>query len=154
MAGRAALRAASYDRSVTRSVGDFERESASKTLQRHYRDGRLSVEELADRLQLALAARDRAQLRRALRDLPARWAEPDLVLREALQPAARIAKNAVVVAATALAWMCSSLLLLLVFVGWLIADGPRLAGVIAFPLLWATLTWLLFVRTSRRIRRR
>ena len=138
---------------MTRLVGDLERESASKALQRHYRDGRLTVEELADRLQLALGAHDRAQLRRSLRDLPARWADPELVVREALQPAARIAKNAVVVGVTVLAWMFSSLLLLLVFAGWLIADGPRLAGLIAFPLLWATLTWLLWTRSSRRIRR-
>jgi hypothetical protein len=134
-------------------VGDLERETASKALQRHYLDGRLSVEELAERLQLALASRDRAQLRRSLRGLPARWAEPDVVVREALQPVARIARNAVVLAATALVWMFSSLLLLLVFVGWMVADGPRLAGLIAFPLLWATLTWLLWARSSRRIRR-
>jgi DUF1707 SHOCT-like domain len=138
---------------VTRLVGDLERETASKELQRHYRDGRLSVEELADRVQLALTARDRRQLRRSLRDLPARWAVPDVVVGAALQPAARIAKNAVVLAATALAWMLSSFLLLLVFIGWMVADGPHLAGLIAFPLLWATLTWLLWARSSRRIRR-
>ena len=52
-------------------VGDPERDRAANELQRHYREGRLSVEELAERLETALHARTGLQLRSALNELPA-----------------------------------------------------------------------------------
>src|SRR5262245_51495938 len=51
-------------------VGDEERHQAGAALQRHYVDGRLSSEELAERLRQATAARTRAELDALLRDLP------------------------------------------------------------------------------------
>src|SRR5438270_318742 len=52
-------------------VGDRERDRAALELQRHYREGRLTADELAQRLETALRARNGAQLRSALKELPA-----------------------------------------------------------------------------------
>jgi len=52
-------------------VGDRERDRAAHELQRHYREGRLSLDELAQRLETALRARNGGQLRAALSQLPA-----------------------------------------------------------------------------------
>jgi hypothetical protein len=51
-------------------VGDRERDAAAAALRHHFSLGRLSHEELEDRLDIVVAARDRADLRRALRGLP------------------------------------------------------------------------------------
>lgn len=134
-------------------VGDRERERAALTLQRHYREGRLTVDELAERVQSVLSARYRHELRRALRSLPPRWADPEAIVREMLRPAARAARQAALVLATVVIWLLGSLLLL-AFAGWLVSHGPGLAGLVAFPLAWVTLTWLLWVGSHRRIRRR
>ena len=45
-------------------VGDRERDRAANELARHYREGRLSADELAQRLETALRARNGAQLAR------------------------------------------------------------------------------------------
>jgi hypothetical protein len=51
-------------------VGDAERREAADALQRHYVDGRLSAEELAERVRQSAAARTRAELDAVLHDLP------------------------------------------------------------------------------------
>src|SRR3954471_13367950 len=51
-------------------VGDAERHGAADALQRHYVDGRLTAEELAERMRQATAARTRAELDAVLHDLP------------------------------------------------------------------------------------
>lgn len=130
-------------------VGDPERDRAASELQRHYREGRITTDELAQRLETALRARDGAQLRLALRDLPAwRWSD-----WAALRSPVRLVRNAAIVAAAAMIWLFSSLALLIAFVAWLVANGPTLGGLLVFPLLWFALTWLLW-RSSRRLRAR
>src|SRR5689334_13979702 len=52
-------------------VGDADRQAAVKELQRHYVDGRLTSEELAERVEHALNARTFADLAALLTDLPA-----------------------------------------------------------------------------------
>src|SRR2546423_1754265 len=59
-----------YHRPMPLLVGDHERDRATHELQRHYREGRLSVDELAQRLETALRARNGVQLRSALNELP------------------------------------------------------------------------------------
>ena len=54
-------------------VGDSERERTVASLRRHFVEGRLSVEDLGARAELALGARSRAELRTALRDLQPPW---------------------------------------------------------------------------------
>lgn len=51
-------------------ASDAERERAAAALRDHYADGRLTSEELEDRLQHVYTARSRADLARLLADLP------------------------------------------------------------------------------------
>ncbi len=51
-------------------VGDADREAVAAQLREHYADGRLTLEELNERLDQAFAAKTRADLNTALRDLP------------------------------------------------------------------------------------
>ncbi len=122
-------------------VGDRERERTSALLGRHYLEGRLTVEELAERVELVLHARDHADLRAACRRLPA---AP--VTRLSLEPALSVARGIAVLAVKAVVWLLASLILLLGFVIWLAAHGPQLGGLLGFPLVWLAVTWLLFAR--------
>jgi hypothetical protein len=132
-------------------VGDRERERTSALLRRHYLEGRLTVEELGERLGLALEARDHGDLRRALRRLPAGRSSA-LAVRETLEPALSAVHRLAVATVRALAWLLMSFVLLLLFAGWLIDNGPHLGGLLAFPAAWVALTWLL-LRGGRRPRR-
>jgi Domain of unknown function (DUF1707) len=125
-------------------VGDRERDRAANELARHYREGRLSADELAQRLETALRARNGAQLRSALKELPAAWTRVDL---------ARTARNVAIVAGTLVVWMLWNVGILIAFVAWLAANGPSLGALIGFPLVWAAASWLLW-HTSRRRRMR
>lgn len=125
-------------------VGDRERDRAANELARHYREGRISADELAQRLETALRARNGAQLRSALKELPAAWSRVDVV---------RTARNAAILAGTLVVWMLWNVGVLIAFVAWLAANGPSLGALLAFPLVWAAMSWLLW-RTSRRRRMR
>ena len=127
-------------------VGDPERDRAAHELQRHYREGRLSMDELAQRLETALRASDRGQLRSALNDLPRpRWGEV-----EALRSPVRAIRNAAILAGTAVLWLFWSIGMLAAFVAWLAANGPSLAALLVFPALWFGLSWLLWSSSKRR----
>lgn len=54
-------------------IGDAEREQAAAELGEHYAQGRLGVEEHAERLDRVWAARTRADLGPIFRDLPGRY---------------------------------------------------------------------------------
>jgi hypothetical protein len=51
-------------------IGDAERETATAELGEHYAAGRLTLDELHERIALALAARTRGQLTQVMGDLP------------------------------------------------------------------------------------
>ena len=121
-------------------VGDREREYAALELRRHYAEGRLTMDELAQRLEAALRARSGRQLRSALNDLPA----------AGLQSPVRALRNAAIVAGTAVIWVFWSVGMLVAFVAWLAANGPSLAGLLVFPLLWIGLSWMLWSVSRRR----
>lgn len=114
-----------------------EREAVAATLRRHFVSGRLSADELADRVRLTLEARDRSQLRRALRELPPPWRDGDELRR--LARAAR--RRAVIVAVTAL-WAAATLVLLIAFVAGAVAHGATTADAIGYPLVWLVVTAL------------
>jgi hypothetical protein len=114
-------------------IGDRERDRAASALKEHYLRGRLSVEELTDRLEVALAARREADVRRALDDLPAAWRPPAL---------ARRAKRVAVIAAVWLVWWTVSLILLVGFVTSVALDGLGWTNGILFPALWLLATLL------------
>ena len=54
-------------------VGDCDRELAAAALRRHFVQGRLTPTELGERLDVALRARTRADLRFAMAGLPLAW---------------------------------------------------------------------------------
>jgi len=132
-------------------VGDPERDRATHELQRHYREGRLSADELADRLETALRARNAGQLRAALKELPGleRWAAPEAV-RQVLRSPARSVRNVAILAGTAVVWVFWSIGMLVAFVAWLVANGPSLGSFVVFPLLWFVVSWLLWAGGKRR----
>jgi Flp pilus assembly protein TadB len=132
-------------------VGDPERDRATHELQRHYREGRLSADELAQRLETALRARNAGQLRTALKELPGveRWAAPKVV-RDALRSPARSVRNAAILAGTAVVWLFWSIGVLMAFVAWLAANGPSLGALVVFPLLWFGVSWVLWAGGKRR----
>jgi Flp pilus assembly protein TadB len=133
---------------MSQLVGDRDRDRAALELQRHYREGRITIEELAQRLETALRARNGAQLRRALKDLPAWWAESGT-----FRSPVRLLRNAALALAAVVLWLFLSVGLLVAFVAWLAANGPGLGALLAFPLLWFAATWLLW-RGNRRLRAR
>lgn len=57
-------------------IGDAERDSAASELGDHFAAGRLTLDELHDRIDLVLAARTRGQLGRVMGDLPSARREP------------------------------------------------------------------------------
>lgn len=136
---------------MTVLAGERDREQAAHELQRHYREGRLTVDELGERLDTALHARSWVQLRAALRNLPgpARWADPE-PLRQTLQSPLRAVRNGAILVGTAVVWLLWSVGLLFAFVAWLAANGPSLGAVLVFPALWLVSSWLLWTGSRRR----
>lgn len=131
-------------------VGDRDRDRAAQELQRHYREGRLTTDELAQRLETALRARSTKQLGSALKGLPAAWRMDAAALRGTLQSPVRAVRNAAILAATAVVWLFWSGGLFVAFVAWLAARGPSLGALLVFPLLWFAVSWLLWTGSRRR----
>jgi len=125
-------------------AGEHDRDRAAHELQRHYREGRLTVDELAERLHLALRARDGVQLRAALHDLPGGD------MRAAFRSPVRAVRNAAILVGTAVVWLLWSVSLLAAFVAWLATDGPGVVGLLVFPALWFGSSWLLWTGSRRR----
>ena len=138
---------------MTVLVGDRDRDRAAQELQRHYREGRLTAEELAQRLETALRARSTKQLGSALKGLPAAWRADSVALREALHSPIRAVRNAAILVGTAVAWLFWSGGLFVAFVAWLAANGASLGALLVFPLIWFAVSWLLWTG-SRRLRSR
>ena len=123
-------------------VGDPERLRAAGALRRHYVEGRLTEDEFAERVELALAARTRTDLRAPFADLPRRPSLEELgfpVVR-----AGALARRAAVVAMAVGAWIMLSFALLVAFAVVLVVSGASAVALIAFPLAWVVLTVVLF----------
>jgi len=117
-------------------VSDSERERAAASLRQQFVDGRLSTDQLAERVGLALAARNRRDVKRAFRGLPPVWRDSDELRRIGLQ-----AKRRAVRALVAAAWIFVSFVLLVAF----ISDGMGLTRLVAYGFVWvvaSTLAWL------------
>lgn len=125
-------------------VSTRERESAAESLRRHFVGGRLTVDELADRVRLALAARDTRDLRRAQRGLPPVWRDGDEMRR-----VARVAKRGVVLAVVSALWLAMSFVLLLAFAVTAITGDVTTTVAIGYPLAWLIVSALAW-RAARR----
>lgn len=93
--------------------------------------GRITLDELAARTELALTARTRQELRRALDGLPGLT----------LSVARALGRGAVIVLCTG-AWLVFSFLLLVVFAITLLVHGASVAELIGFLVVWLVPTFL------------
>jgi hypothetical protein len=120
-------------------IGDPERERAAAFLRHCYVQGRISVEELAERLDLALRARRESDMRVALAELPGTWRAQAAVTHglESLWQGARRVAFLVLVWSL---WWAASIVLLIGFVASLVATGLSLVNAVAFPVLWLACT--------------
>jgi hypothetical protein len=119
-------------------AGDRDRERAAASLREHFVEGRLTLDELSERTELALRARTREELRFAFDGLPQRT----LALAQA------VGRGAVIVLATG-AWMLFSFALLGVFALTLLIHGASIVVLVGFPAVWLVPT-LLMTRLWRR----
>jgi hypothetical protein len=122
-------------------AGDNDRERATAALQEHYVGGRLTLEELSERTGRVLAARSRAEIRRALSDLPVFGDSGELAARGRLL-AQSVARGAMLVVFTG-AYLVFSFVLLLVFGLTLVLNGASGTALVGFLLVWLVPTYLL-----------
>jgi hypothetical protein len=135
-------------------VGYPERERAADALRRHYVAGRLSEEELEHRTELALAARDRRDLRAALVELPPPWMQVEETVVPSLQAAAERVRRAAVAVSAFVVWLMLSATLLVLLVA-VAADHGSSLDLVGFPLAWLVVTAVLYRKaTARRGSRR
>ena len=129
-------------------VGDAEREAVASQLREHYADGRLTLDELNERLDLALSAKTRADLNGVMRDLPAtpRQVVPAPPAREQRNPGPGYNVLAPVMA---LFWIAAAM------AGgvFLFGHGGRPIAVVLFLAALAFLRRLIFGRGRVRSRR-
>jgi DUF1707 SHOCT-like domain len=124
-------------------AGDSERERAAARLREHFVGGRLTVDELEERVELALQARSTGDLRRALRGLP------ELAGQTFVQV---VVRGAALVVLTG-AWLAFSFALLAVLALTLLIQGASVAALLAFLLVWLVPTLLLSRLWHRSLRR-
>jgi hypothetical protein len=130
-------------------IGDRDRERAATQLTQHYVRGRLSLDELTERLDLALSARRDGEVREAFRGLEAPWHEHAAVARRGIEAGWREARRIALAAALWSLWWIASLFLLVAF----------LASALANRLSWTNTAvvlavWLLATIAVRRTTRR
>jgi hypothetical protein len=135
-------------------VGDSERNHAVAQLRRSYAQGRLTLDELSLRTGEALAARTRADLRRALRELPGWWAagigSADALHALPWPLIARSTATFVRAAVFAVLWTTASIFLLVALLATLLVGGLSAGAAGAFALAWAFVTWALWRGFARR----
>lgn len=120
-------------------IADGDRDRASEALRGHYQRGRLSVDELAERLDVALSARTSRELRTAFRGLPSPWSPGELA--STFEGATRAASRVLLFLALAGVWSMASLFLLVAFVV-VLAAGASAAAQVAVPALWIAVSYL------------
>ena len=131
-------------------AADSDRERTTARLRDHYVRGRLTAEELADRTELAVHARSRAELRHALSGLPLL---PD-ALGEQVRSAAQLALHRALLVVLTGAYVMFCFVLLLVLGVTLAVQGASASALLAFLLVWLAPTLLLHRLWHRRPARR
>ena len=134
-------------------VGDHDREQAAAALRRHFANGRLSLTELSDRVDLTLRARSREDLNRALRDLPATWEDLPAIVQTAARRLHRGVRRTKLLFVLVRLWSKLSLGLALVCGVALVAGAPLATALGAFLIVWALAslaTWRAWRRAASR----
>lgn len=120
-------------------VSDRDRERTAGALRRHYLEGRLSEEELDERLDVTLRARTRFDLMLAARSLPRHPPVQELVA--STSHAVSRALKAVLLAGL---WLVMSFVLLAVFAASALFGAVSTSAALAFPLAWLGMTWVVW----------
>ena len=120
-------------------ASDDDREQAVTSLREHFVRGRLTIEELSARCELALRARTQREVRRSLAELPPLM--PQAILRGVVRGVALVAFTG--------AWLVFSFVLLVTFALTLAVQGVSTPELVVFLAVWLVPTYLL----SRRWRR-
>lgn len=124
-------------------VADTERDRAVGLLRQSYAQGRLSVDELSERVNQALLARTHWELGSALDGLPG--ARSPLIAAARAHPLARsvghAVSRAVLFVALGFLWFSASSVLLTAYAVSAVIDGSSLTESLVFLLLWLLLSW-------------
>ena len=138
-------------------ASDRDRDHAAASLRSHYVNGRLALDEFAERVEVALGARSRAEVGGVLRDLPLGWADMPAGVHASVGRVTQAARRGVLLFVLLGVWLAASLVLVLAFGVTLVVSGPSVVAAIAFPLAWlfvAYALWRVWNRNDRRARRR
>lgn len=127
-------------------IADRQRERAADSLRRHFLCGRLTADEFADRVDLALRARTDRELRVALDDLPRPWDPVELA--PVARAAGRVAQRVALFCVLASVWVVASVLALVAFLVVLAADAST-TGELAVLVVWLGITYAVW-RTWQR----
>jgi hypothetical protein len=125
-------------------AGDGDREKAVASLREHFVRGRLTVEELSERSEVALRARSRDELRGSLAGLP------QVSIRAVTQTATRAAALVLFTGA----WLMFSFVLLLVLALTVLIHGATAIELAGFVLVWLVPTFLVSRLWRRGLTRR
>jgi hypothetical protein len=120
-------------------VGDRDRDRAAAVLREHYAGGRLTLDELSERLSRVVAARSGRDIVRAF------WGLPILtgLMRHHARARMRRARRAVVLAVASAAYVLFSFTLLIAFAVTLLVSGATTGAVVGFLVVWLVPTFLL-----------
>lgn len=122
-------------------AGDRDREAATAVLREHYVGGRLTLDEVTERIGRVLTARSQAELRGALTGLPGFPEAGDLAARGG--SVARTALRGAALVVFTGAYLMFSMTLLLVFALTLLLQGASGSMLLGFLLVWLVPTYLL-----------
>jgi hypothetical protein len=122
-------------------AGDQDRERATAVLREHYVGGRLTLDEVTERIGRVLTARSQAELRSALVGLPGFPEAGDLAARG--RSVARTALRGAALVVFTGAYLMFSLTLLLVFALTLLLQGASGSMLLGFLLVWLVPTYFL-----------
>ena len=132
-------------------ASDRDRDRTAAVLREHYTRGRLSLEELSSRTELALVARSRADLRRAVIGLPLVADVQELVQQG--RSVARSVVRGLVLAAMTAAYLLFTLVLVVVVPLVLLVHGATGGELLALLAVWLVPTYLLSRLWRRGLRR-
>jgi hypothetical protein len=121
-------------------AADSDRERVAGALREHYVRGRLTADELADRVELVVRSRSRRELRAALSGLPM---HPDGLAAQGRSVAQAVLRGAVLVVFTG-AYLVFTIALLLVLAVTAIVQGATGSALVVFLLVWLVPTLLLY----------
>lgn len=132
-------------------IGHAERDAVAAELREHYASGRLTLEELDERLDAALAAKTRGDLDALMRDLPSARPAPAAAGAGRPGPGPRTAGQAVATMVFLALAICA--LVTIGFIGVFGAGIGRPFGIVLLLTALAFLRRLFFGRRHRRHRR-